>query len=238
LDRGAGRSGVPVNALELVGPVLILATIAAAVIRPPRPVARLAVAACAGALAFLPVGPATIGAFLLAVFGPVSAATIVLCAIYLRTAISGPGRAQLPSRAFLLCLFVTGLVFYSLAFGLTTFDPYDLGYRGVTVPALMLVYLLIGWLARAPDIPCWIGLAALLYLIDASNSNNLWDYLLFPLDPVAAALMLGIPLARRLVNRCVDIESAGARSRALSSARSPCSFFVRVAVKRMLGRPQ
>jgi hypothetical protein len=56
----------------------------------------------------------------------------------------------------------------------------------------MLGYLLIGWIARAPDIPCWIGLAALLYLLDANNSSNLWDYLLFPLDVIVAAVGLAL----------------------------------------------
>jgi hypothetical protein len=70
---------------------------------------------------------------------------------------------------------------------LTTFDPYDLGYRGGTVPGLMFAYLLIGWVARASDIPCWIGLSALLYLLDANGSSNLWDYLLFPLDAIVAS---------------------------------------------------
>jgi hypothetical protein len=187
---------MPVNSMELIGPILILAVIATALLHRLRPVGRFTIAACAGALAFLPVGATTIGAFLLAIFGPVSAATIVLCATYLHSTVTGSRKPRLPSRAFLLCLLVTGVVFYPLTFGLTTFDPYDLGYRGLTMPALMLGYLLVGWFAGACDIACWIALAALLYLIDASDSRNLWDYLLFPLDPIAAALGLGLPLIR------------------------------------------
>jgi hypothetical protein len=182
--------------LELIGPILILAVTATALLRWPRPAGRLTIAVCAGALAFLPLGATTIGAFMLGVFGPVSAATIVLCAIYLHSVITGSLKSRLPSRAFLLCLVITGVAFYPLTFGLSAFDPYDLGYRGLTLPALMLGYLLIGWFAGARDIACWIGLAALLYLIDANDSRNLWDYLLFPLDPIVAALGLGFSLIR------------------------------------------
>jgi hypothetical protein len=187
---------MPVNSIELIGPILILAVIATALLRWPRPAVRLTIAACAGALAFLPLGATTVGAFMLGVFGPVSAATIVLCAIYLHSAVTGSHESRLLSRTFLLCLVVTGVAFYPLTFGLSAFDPYDLGYRGLTVPTLMLGYLLVGWFAGAWDIACWIGLAALLYLIDANDSRNLWDYLLFPLDPIVAALVLGIPLIR------------------------------------------
>jgi hypothetical protein len=174
--------------IELIGPVLILAVMTTAFLaRLPLPGYRVAIAACGGALAFLPVGSTTVGAFILAVVGPASAATIVLCLIYLQSALVGPRKTCLPTRAFLLCLVVTGVVFYRLTFGLTTFDPYDLGYRGGAVPVLMFAYLLIGWVARASDIPCWIGLSALLYLLDADGSSNLWDYLLFPLDAIVAS---------------------------------------------------
>jgi hypothetical protein len=182
---------VPVNLMELIGPAFILAVIAAALSRSLRPAGRIGVAACASALVFVPVGSTTVGGFTLAIVGPVSAATIMLCAIYLRS-ILGPRKPHLPSRAFLLCIFATGVVFYPLTFGLTTFDPYDLGYRGLAVPALMLAYLLIGWIAGAADIPWWIGLTGLLYLLDANNSSNLWDYLLFPLDVIIAAFGLAL----------------------------------------------
>jgi len=70
--------------------------------------------------------------------------------------------------------------------GLTAFDPYNLGYRGLALPALMLVLVAIGWFVRVADIPCWVGLAALLFLLDAYGNRNLWDYLICPLDVVFA----------------------------------------------------
>jgi hypothetical protein len=208
-----------VNWMELIGPILILAVIAAAVFPSRWPAGRIGVAACAGALVFVPVGSTTVGGFLLAVVGPVSAATMVLCVIYLRSAIFGLSKPHLPSRAFLLCIFATGVVFYPLTFGLTTFDPYDLGYRGLTVPGFMLAYLLIGWFAGATDVAAWIGLAALLYLLDANGSSNLWDYLLFPFDVVAAAVGLALAWThtRRSSGRVARMGTSPNRSAAPST---------------------
>src|SRR5262249_35018106 len=105
LGSGAGRSAVPVNSMELIGPILILAVIGAAVVPSTWRAGRIALAGCAGALVLLPVGSTTVGGFMLAFLGPVSAATIMLCTIYLRSAILGPRKPHLPSPAFLLCIF-------------------------------------------------------------------------------------------------------------------------------------
>jgi len=103
-----------------------------------------------------------------------------------------------PSRALLICVLVIGIVFYPLTMGLTAFDPYDLGYRGLALPALMLVLVAIGWFVRVADIPCWVGLAALLFLLDAYGNRNLWDYLICPLDVVfATADLIIVTLWRR-----------------------------------------
>ena len=188
---------MPVNALAFIGPVLILAVIASALLSWPKPGGRIAIAACGGLAALIPIGQTTPAAFLLGTFGPVSAATMVFCGLYLYARIAGRRDRQLPSSAFLLCVVVTGAIFYPLCAGLTSFHPYDLGYRGLALPALMLVYVAIGWIARAPDIPCWVALAALLFLLDAYNSRNLWDYLIFPFDLLAGATYLTIAVRRR-----------------------------------------
>jgi hypothetical protein len=181
-----------VNPLALLGPALILAAIAIVPVRNRRPGVRIVAAVCGAAAAFVPIGPSTFAAFFLGVVGPVSAATLVITGNLIRGALLGESRRAWPSTAMLLCLLLTGLVFYPLTFGLSSFDPYELGYRGVFVPALMLAYVLVGWLARAADIPCWVGLASVLYLIGAYDSNNQWDYLIFPADPLCAAGVLAL----------------------------------------------
>jgi hypothetical protein len=99
-------------------------------------------------------------------------------------------------RALLVCLVVTGAVFYPLTFGLSDFDPYEHGYRGLMVPTLMLAFVLTGWIARSIAVPCWISLAALLYAFGAYDSNNMWDYLISPIDAIYAAGALVIAACR------------------------------------------
>jgi len=137
--------------------------------------------------AFLPVMRTTPGEFLLGLMGPASAATMVFLALFLYAMIIRRYGRLFSSRVFLICILVIGVIFYPLTMGLTAFHPYDLGYRGLALPALMLVLVAIGWVTRVSDIPCWVGLAVLLFLLDADSSRNLWDYLICPLDVVFAA---------------------------------------------------
>ncbi len=186
---------MPINPFEALGPTLLAAALAGHLVRSKSPGVRIFAAACGAVVANLPIGPATPVTFFLGTFGPVSAATLVVTAGYLYAAIMK--RTFYPSRVLLLCLAITGAVFYPLTFGLSSFDPYDLGFRGLTVPALMLAFVVVGWTARAIDIQFWIALAALLYMVGAYDSNNLWDYLIFPTDPILAAGVLAVRLATR-----------------------------------------
>jgi hypothetical protein len=206
---------VPVNLFELAGPMLVMAAFALALVHRQRLGVRVAAAICGAAAAFLPIGPTTPGLLLLGTAGPVSAATLVLVGNHAYGAIRHGSRRRRSSRALLVCLLVTGAAFYPLTFGLTSFDPYELGYRGAIVPALMLGYVVVGWLARAADILCWIALTALLYLLGAYDSNNFWDYLIFPTDPIYAAGALAVRALRAptspVQGECHSDQSPAAR---------------------------
>lgn len=178
-----------VNAL-VISPVLIFAALASMLVPWPSRAGRIVIAICGGLIAFVPAFGTTPGQFLLGTMGPVSAATMVFIVVFLYALITRQYDRLFPSRAFLICVLVIGIVFYPLTIGLTTFDPYDLGYRDLALPALMLLLVAIGWVARVPDIPCWVGLAALLFLLDAYGSRNLWDYLIYPVDVIFAVLDL------------------------------------------------
>jgi hypothetical protein len=178
-----------VNAL-VISPVLILAALASMLVPWPNRAGRIVVAICGGLIAFVPAFGTTPGQFLLGTMGPVSAATMVFIVVFVYALITRQYDRLFPSRAFLICVLVIGIVFYTLTIGLTTFDPYDLGYRDLALPTLMLLLVAIGWVARVSDIPCWVGLAALLFLLDAYGSRNLWDYLICPVDVVFAVLDL------------------------------------------------
>jgi hypothetical protein len=193
-----------IKPLELLGPTLLMTAFVVTPVYSKRFGIRVSAAICGAAMTFLPAGPTTLGGFFLGTFGPVSAASLVIVASYLRAVFIGA--IYQTSRAMLVCLAVVGLVFYPLTFGLSDFDPYDLGYRGVTIPALMLAFVLVGWIAKSVDILCWILLAALLYAIGSYDSNNLWDYLIFPADSIYAvgALVIGAQRAHRRPDKKQD----------------------------------
>ena len=134
-----------------------------------------------------------------------------MLAILLAASVSGRGYRS--SRTMLVCLVVIGIVFYPLAAGLASFDLYELGYRGVAVPGIMLGLVAVGWMARAADVTVWIGLAALLYMFGAYDSNNLWDYLIVPTDAIYGAVVLAIRAYRsrrasRSDYRAVNLENS------------------------------
>ena len=194
---------MPINPIELLGPALLLAAVAVTLVPSKRLLIRGFVAVCGGATIFITVatkigpmsiGPATVGEYFLGTFGPVSAASLVIVGGYLHKKIIG--EKYQTSHALLLCLTAVGLVFYPLTFGLSNFDPYELGYRGFSIPGLMFAFVVIGWVTRSVDVLCWIALAALLYAFGAYDSNNLWDYLIFPLDPIYAIVVLAIGIKR------------------------------------------
>lgn len=200
---------MPVNPFELAGLMLLAAALAAVLLRRQRIGIRIAGAIAGAILEVVPFGPASAATFFLGTFGPVSAATLVMAGGYLFATIAGLDGHRRPSSTMLVCLVAIGAVFYPLTFGLTSFDPYELGYRGAAVPGLMLALVLAGWLTRAADIACWIGLAALLYVLGAYDSNNLWDYLIFPADTIYAAGALAIWVLRtRRSQRPPNLENS------------------------------
>lgn len=192
---------MPVTLIELAGPMLVVAALAAALLRRrPRGV-RTGAAILAAALVAAPFGSASAAMYFLGTFGPLSAATLIIAGKYLYAALANAEKQRWPSNTMLICLVVIGAAFYPLTFGLTSFDPYEFGYRGVAVPLLILALVLVGWGFRAADILWWILIAALLYVSDAYGNRNLWDYLIVPFDPIFAVGALAAGMPRRLLRR-------------------------------------
>lgn len=183
-----------VNPIEAAGPVLLVAGIVASFASRFDARTRMGAAIAGAAFALVPFGAQSFVSLVLGVLGPVSAATLVM----LTTSLAGTLRGNRfgPTTTLLLMLLVIGAAFYPLTLGLTVFDPYEYGYRGLAVPALMLAVTAVGWWRGALDVLCWIALAALLYVLQAYDSRNLWDYLIFPLDPIIAAIMLAASALR------------------------------------------
>jgi len=194
---------MPVNAPELAGPMLLAAVVAVTLTQRWHPGLCIASAIVVAVLAVVPFGPASAATFFLGTFGPLSAATLVMLGKNLYATVVDWEKQRWPSSALLVCLVAIGVAFYPLTFGLTSFDPYELGYRGFAVPAMMLVLVVIGWRTRVADILCWVALATLLYMFGAYDSRNLWDYLIVPFDPIyaVAALALRIVGSGRMFGR-------------------------------------
>lgn len=179
--------------LEMFGPAFVLASLVATVAAS-RGLHRRAVAgiaAIAFGAAFVPIGGLNAAAYALGFPGPLSAATLVMAAQWpLRTL--GAGSRVGPSTVFLSCIAISGLVLYPAAAGFVAFDVYDLGFRGLAIPALMTALVVTGWLSGANDVPIWVAVAALLYLFGAYASVNLWDYLIDPVAFVVALIALAV----------------------------------------------
>jgi uncharacterized membrane protein len=159
----------------------------------------------------VPVGSTSLGGVYLSLFGTPSAATIVVTAIYAMDFLA-PGEARArPSLTLLALIAIAGLLLYPATAGLAVFDPYDLGFSGWTVPALMALIAIAGWALAARDVAWWVALAAALFLARAANSHNLWDYLIDPFAMIVAVALLGLHPARlvaRLVARLIGNRRA------------------------------
>jgi hypothetical protein len=179
--------------LETIGSALALASLAAAAAAA-MPMRRTTVGGMAAIVfggALVPIGGMSAAGYALAVPGPLSAATLVLVAQSLLRALGVPVGTR-PSDTFLVCAVVGGVLLYPAAAGFMAFDLYDLGFRGIGVPALMSGFVVLGWVARAHDVAIWIGGAALLYLAGAYASVNVWDYLMDPVAFLAAIVILAM----------------------------------------------
>lgn len=199
---------MPVNPIEALGPMLLIAALAASLAARFDRRVRIGAAVAGAVLGLASFGPQSFTTLALGVLGPVSAATLVMLATSLHATLRGTRGG--PTTTMLLLLAAIGAAFYPLTIGLTAFDPYEFGYRGFAVPALMLVIVAIGWWRRAFDVPCWIALAALLYVVGAYDSRNLWDYLIFPFDPVVALIVLAVRAFGALLFRTAAVSPPSA----------------------------
>ncbi|MDX8381061.1 MAG: hypothetical protein R8M14_03005 [Ghiorsea sp.] len=73
-----------------------------------------------------------------------------------------------------------GLVFYPLALGLTSFDPYSLGYHNIYFVAVLLLLSLIIFLRKLYVFATILLLSVLAWNTQFLQSVNLWDYLIDP----------------------------------------------------------
>lgn len=143
------------------------------------------------ALLFLPVGGIPVAGYLRGLVGDLSVTTFLLLGSFVLSFASGPklndGRELSALAAFVLA----GAAFlYPMALGVTSFDPYALGYAARVRPLLLGLapVAFVAWLRGRLLLLVSILTALAAFRFDLLESRNLWDYLL---DPWLTAAMLG-----------------------------------------------
>lgn len=96
-----------------------------------------------------------------------------------------------------LGLFLGMLLFYMLALGSGSFDPYAYGYQPWGILAILTVWVV--WRGRLlmPGLSLLLGMDLIIFGLHGMASDNLWDYLM---DPVLM-IVLGISVFRGVMSR-------------------------------------
>ena len=144
------------------------------------------------------------------IMGDLSVTTLVLLGAVLFSRVTG--RTLLSTQdayRVMATALVAGAVFYPLALGLGSFDPYRLGYEagGFAMGGSLLALLL--WLKRHRTAGFIIATAILAWGVGLLESPNLWDYLLDPWLVLASMLFLGMRRLSLMRCRSVEVEITG-----------------------------
>jgi hypothetical protein len=160
--------------IGLLGATLLLAR-AAFALGPDRRSVRFAVlAACMSAV---PVDGLVIAGYVRGVVGDLSITSLVLLLVgFVRPAADARG-----DRFAISALVIAGALFvYPMALGLTSFDPYRLGFAPRGLLTVLFVIAFAAWLARRFVLLAILVAAVTSHAFGLFDSQNLWDYLIDP----------------------------------------------------------
>jgi hypothetical protein len=153
------------------------------------PPVRLAVFACLMLLVLTPVEGLIIAGYVRGLIGDPSLATVLMMAMAIIRQMTGHRTFDERNiAALLLSLLGTGFLFYPLALGLGSYDPYALGYGSWGFYFALLAVALTTWWLSLHLVVIWIVGAVAAYTLKLLESTNLWDYLI---DPLAFVIALG-----------------------------------------------
>lgn len=143
---------------------------------------RLAVLAVVLVLGFfVPLADASAAQWLRSIVGDMSVLTLVLLADILARRLGNHALlAQQTRTALLLGAGLVGVVFYPLALGVGSFDPYRLGFAPLLLAAVLVVLSIIAWLRGARGLAVILLLPLLAFNLHLLEADNLWNYLLDP----------------------------------------------------------
>lgn len=133
-------------------------------------------AAAVMALASIPLGTLSLAGYLRGITGDLSVSTLVVLAVGFF------GGVESKERSALSLLVVGGAVFlYPMALGVSSFDPYRLGFApSVVLLAALAVISVLAWLRQFHFVLACVLLSVSAHTLDIMESTNLWDYLFDP----------------------------------------------------------
>lgn len=175
-------TGLASSATAMTAAVLLLPGVA----RMPKSSLALLVSAVAIA-AMVPLAGLPAAAYVRGVIGDLSITSLVLLMLtILRPLLGLHSSGTKASFTLQILITVAALGLYPLALGISSIDPYRLGYGNLWFLVALLVVALAACFRRLPVVALCIALAVFAWDIGWYESNNLLDYLLDPLLSVYA----------------------------------------------------
>lgn len=130
---------------------------------------------------FVPVSGLSAAQWLRSVVGDSSILTWVILSNILAQRLFGFTLLGSQTRKHLLLgVTLAGTVFYPLALGLGSVDPYHLGYSPLSMVVLIALASIFTWFRGQRDLAVVLLLPLLAFNLQVLESANLWDYLLDP----------------------------------------------------------
>ena len=155
---------------------------------------RVIAAAAVMLVSLIPLGALPLAGYLRGAIGDLSIPSLLLLANFIARDV---WRAPAGKTSLLALIALAALLFYPLALGVGSFDPYRLGYgHDGLLAALLLLALAAAWL-RVYWVAVAVALAVLAWSAGWYESPNLWDYLM---DPLVATYSV-VTTLMRLVHR-------------------------------------
>lgn len=137
----------------------------------------------------VPVNGLTVAQWLRSVMGDLSVITfVILLNILLSRLIFINIINKLDFNVLLSDIVLVGVVFYPLALGLGTLDPYRFGYAPVGMSVLLALLSAASWLRGLRGLAVVLVLPLLAFNLHLLESANLWDYLLDPVLMIYAVV--------------------------------------------------
>lgn len=129
----------------------------------------------------VPLNGLTVAQWLRSVVGDMSVLTLlILLNILAKRLILFNIINDLQLTVLLFGVVLTGVVFYPLALGSGSFDPYQLGYAPLWMSMVLVFLSLVSWFNGSRDLALVLLLPLLAFNLHLLESANLWDYLLDP----------------------------------------------------------